>query len=138
MTSPVFLDTSCFIYLIEDHPLFAAKVAPVFKRITDGKLEAITSVITVSEVLVAPIKQNNEGLIAKYHELFTQVDDLRVMAPSYQTAIVAARIAASYGTKLPDCYQLAIAAETGCSTFLTNDEALRKHKKANVLLIGDL
>lgn len=138
MTSPIFLDTNCFIYLVEDHPVFAPKIAPVFKKITEGSLDAVTSVITVSEVLVAPIKLENQELITKYHNVFTHVPSLRILSPSYKTAIAAARISATYGLKLPDSYQLAIAQEAGCTSFVTNDESLRKYKEMEVVLIRSL
>src|SRR3989344_6771586 len=119
MKTPLFLDTSCFIYLIENHPQFALPLRSVFSDLGKKKIQAVTSVVTVAEVLVKPMELNRDDLVTKYHELFTQVESLRVVAPSYNTAREAAAIRATHRFTLTDSFQLALAKEHGCKKFLT-------------------
>ena len=46
------LDTSPFIYFVEQNPLYVDLMREVFKRVTNGDLSARSSVITLTEVLV--------------------------------------------------------------------------------------
>lgn len=138
MKDPLFLDTSCFIYLIENHPQFAPPLKSVFSDLGREKIQAITSVITVAEVLVKPIELKRNDLVTKYHELFTQVKSLKVVSPSYNTARQAAEIRSAYRFTLADSFQLALAKENKCRTFLTNDDRLKIYRDLPVILISDL
>ena len=138
MKDPLFLDTSCFIYLIENHPQFALPLRSIFSDLGKGKIHAVTSVVTIAEVLVKPIEVNRNDLVTKYHELFTTVKSLSVVAPSYNTARLAAVIRAQYRFTLTDSFQLALAKEHNCKTFLTNDDRLKLYRDLPVKLISTL
>lgn len=138
MKDPLFLDTSCFIYLVENHLQFALPLRLIFSDLGKGKIQAVTSVVTVAEVLVKPIELHRNDLVTKYHELFTTVKSLRVVAPSYNTARLAALIRAVQHFTLTDSLQLALAKENNCKTFLTNDERLKAYRDLPVRLISNL
>src|SRR3989338_10537625 len=121
MKDALFLDTSCFIYLIENHKEFAIPLRSIFSDLGKEKIQAVTSVMTVAEVLVKPVELNRNDLVTKYHELFTTVKSLNVVTPSYNTARLAAVIRAAYRFTLTYRFQLAFAKEHNCKTFLTND-----------------
>ncbi|HJZ05968.1 MAG TPA: PIN domain-containing protein [Patescibacteria group bacterium] len=139
MTPKIFLDTNALIYLIENHPDFSPKISPIFNQIFQNQLQSITSIITVTEVLVNPMKQENKSLIEKYLNLFTNLTSLKVVEPNMQTAIDAAHIKAKYGFPLPDCYQLSLAQEHACTSFLTNDSRLEHFsQKLEIVTISKL
>lgn len=46
---PVALDSSIFIYFIEEHPIYLPVVEPLFEAIDAGELEAVTSSLTLLE-----------------------------------------------------------------------------------------
>ncbi len=50
------IDTAPIIYLIEAHPRYEALVPEVFERIAKDALTGYTSVITLTEVLVHPLR----------------------------------------------------------------------------------
>jgi predicted nucleic acid-binding protein len=50
------IDTAPFIYFIEHHIKYRSIIRPVFTEIDSGSIEAITSTITLLEVLVHPLK----------------------------------------------------------------------------------
>jgi hypothetical protein len=50
----VALDPAVFIYFLEEHGDYLPVVEPLFKEIGEGRREAITSSLTLLEVLVVP------------------------------------------------------------------------------------
>ncbi len=54
--SKVCIDTAPFIYFIEKHEKYLPVLKPLFIEISAGNIEAITSTITLLEVLVHPFR----------------------------------------------------------------------------------
>ncbi len=50
------VDTVVFIYFIEEHPQFLPLIEPPFRAVDDGRMELITSALTLLEVLVVPYR----------------------------------------------------------------------------------
>lgn len=48
------LDTNLFIYFLEDHPRYGAWCASLFDLIDRGRTPAVTSTVTLLELLVQP------------------------------------------------------------------------------------
>src|SRR6266849_3451834 len=96
---PVGADTSIFIYFIEEHPRFLPLVEPLFREVSAGRKELVTSALTLLEVLVVPYRSG---------------DHLRA----------AAELRAATGVKTPDSLQVVAALAGGCTAFLTNDRDL--------------
>ncbi len=63
------IDTAPFIYFIEKHEIYLKVVKPVFAEIDSERIEAITSTVTLLEVLVHPFRTNNETLAKKYRKI---------------------------------------------------------------------
>lgn len=135
---PVFLDTSCFIYTMENNPKYNLVTRLVLNAITDKKLKAVTSVITLAEVLRKPFENNDLLLAQMYHSVFTQTQNLETIELDTELSINTAKIAADYKFKLPDSYQFAVAEKLNCKSFLTNDKALKKFKGLEVIVLDDL
>lgn len=132
---PVFFDTAIFIYLFENHSLFAAKLQSIFDALSTNNLIAISSVITLAEVITKPLQDNNVELVNRYKEIFSQLPNFTLVAPSYETAIQAAEIRALSGFSLIDSFQLALASEHNCKSFLSNDKKLARCKKIKIVLL---
>lgn len=58
----VCIDTAPIIYFIEKNTKYLNILRPVFVEIDSGNIEAITSTITLLEVLVHPLRIGNESL----------------------------------------------------------------------------
>ena len=138
MKSPVFLDTSCFIYLLEKHPKYFEIIKPIFTMLSINKAVAFTSLITVTEALTKPLQDKNTVLVENCLEAFSEIPNLDVVRPNYKIAVEAAKIRAEYNLNLPDAYQLAIAVDTKCKTFLTNDKKLKRFKEVEVTTLDEL
>jgi predicted nucleic acid-binding protein len=121
---PVALDTSIFIYFIEGHPIYLPLVEPLFEAMDAGEIEAVTSSLTLLEVLVIPFRFANAVLIDRYETLLTKSRGLRLVDLDRSFLRFVAQIRASTRAKVPDAVQLAAAMAEGCPVFLTNDDRI--------------
>ena len=78
--SRICIDTAPFIYFIEKNPKYLGLLRPVFAEINAGKIDALTSTITLLEVLVLPFKTKNEPLAEKYRDILLNAEGLTYMA----------------------------------------------------------
>jgi predicted nucleic acid-binding protein len=122
--SVVAIDTAPFIYFIENNPAYIRLVAPFFASLDRGDFRAVTSTITLSEVLVNPLRQGNQALAARYFRILTTSRNLAVLPISEAIASEAAGLRAKHGFKTPDAIQIAAGLIGGASSFLTNDAGL--------------
>ncbi len=63
------LDTNVFIYFLEDHPRYGSWCASLFDRIERGHNPAVTSTVTLLELLVQPYREQKEELAQKIFAL---------------------------------------------------------------------
>lgn len=131
----VYLDTSIFIYFLEQHPVYHESCDEVFGRLERGRIQAATSTLTLMEVLVQPYRLNKEELVLKYYSLFTTYPRLQWIELSREIADRAAELRADYRLKTPDAIHLASALSCGATGFLCNDTIFRKVKEIECLLL---
>lgn len=135
--SAVYLDTSVFIYFVEQHPRYYKLCEPVFEDIEAGRIKALTSTLTLLEILVQPYKLKKEGLVLKFYSLLVTYPHLSWIDMTLDVADRAAGLRAKYGYKTPDAIQLASALSQGAGAFLCNDRAFEKNKEIECLIIDD-
>ena len=131
------IDTAPFIYYIEKHQKYLSVVKPVFVEIDAGKIEAITSTITLLEVLVHPFKTGNETLAERYREILLYSEGLTSFEILHEVSETASKLRAKYSIKTPDAIQIAVGVLYGAEKFLTNDPYLKKVSEIKVLSLGD-
>lgn len=132
------LDTAPLIYFIEEHPSYLPLVEPFFTSMDNGQISVVTSTITLLEVLVYPISQNNIEAIDRYRDVLLHAEHLTTVDVSPAIAVTAASLRARYKNFTPDAVQLATAIEMGASAFLTNDKTLRKVSELEIIVVADL
>jgi predicted nucleic acid-binding protein len=133
----VFIDTPVFIYFIERNPRYLGVVKPVFLGIDAGSIDAITSTITLLEVLVVPIKQDNHPLVEKYRNLILYSHGLTTYEISHEVSVLSSQLRARYSIRIPDAIQMAVGQLYGAEAFLTNDANLKKIREIRVLVLDD-
>jgi len=133
----VCIDTAPFIYYIEKHQKYLSVIKPVFVEIDAGKIEAITSTITLLEVLVLPFKIGNETLGERYREILLYSEGLTTFEILHEVSEMASKLRAKYSIKTPDAIQIAVGVLYGAEKFLTNDPYLKKVSEIKVLSLGD-
>lgn len=132
------LDTPTFIYLIEKHPIFFPAVEPLFQAIDAGSVQAVTSVLTLLEVLVKPIETKATALADDFRAAVSASASLRVVDLDRAIAERAAAIRAVHGFRTPDAIHLATAGLAGADVFVTNDDGLRGFSGVTVVGLKDL
>jgi predicted nucleic acid-binding protein len=121
---PVGVDTVIFIYFIEEHPQFLRVIEPLFRQVDEGRLELITSALTLLEVLVVPCRTGDHILAGRYESILTRSRGVRIADISRDHLRAAAQLRAKTGVKTPDSLQLVAALADRCTAFLTNDREL--------------
>lgn len=118
------LDTAPLIYYLEEHPLYLPLVDPFFAALARGDLLAVTSTVTLIEVLTQPLRHGDAALAAQYRSLLLDNRAIAMRAVSAAVAEEAARLRATYALRTPDAVQLAVAIAAGALSFVTNDARL--------------
>ena len=121
LSGRVYLDTNIFIYALEGYPVFRAVLATLFEALDRGELTAVTSELTLAEVLVKPLLDHHAERQAAYLQALQPSASLQIVPVSREVLIAAARLRADAHLKLPDAIHAATAQFTGCDQFLTND-----------------
>jgi predicted nucleic acid-binding protein len=133
----VALDTSIFIYHLEANPRYLALTDCIFAFLERPDSFAVTSTITMTELLVHPYR-NDE--VVKVYELFgllSTYPNLEWVAPNLEIAARAAEIRAQSGLRTPDALQAATAIHSKATAFLTNDPVFRRITGFEACMLDD-
>lgn len=136
--SVVGLDTCPLIYFIEEHPEHFRQVEPFFAAADKGEFRIVTSFVTLTEVLIHPLRQGLEDLARQYRDVLLGSDHLTALAVDREIAEQAAALRAQHGLRTPDAIQLATALRAGASWFPTNDTAFPEVPGLSVLIVKHL
>lgn len=131
-------DTMPLIYYIEENPLYLEIVDLFFDAVEDGEFTVVTSIVTLLEVLVHPIRNGNTKLAQKYRDLLFHSEGLKTISLSQEIAEEAARLRAISKIRTPDSIQMATAIKSNASFFLTNDIHLPSLPNLQMLKLNDL
>ena len=94
--------------------------------------------LTLSEVLVVPVRMGAYQVAQRYRAILMNREFCTLVPITAKVAIEAANIRARYGNNTPDALHIASALLSGCDAFLTNDHKLRVVQEPNVLVLDDL
>jgi predicted nucleic acid-binding protein len=131
------LDTTPIIYFIEKDQRYLSIISPLFNEIEKGGIEAITSTITLLEVLTHPFRNDNEMLANKYRDILLNSNGLTTYEILHEVSEKAARLRANHSIKTPDAIQIAVGIIFGAEHFVTNDSNLKKIRDMNILILDD-
>jgi predicted nucleic acid-binding protein len=134
----VYLDTNIIIYAVEGYETHAARIKFVLQAMTDGEITAVTSDLTVAEVLVKPKRDHNRKLEGAYQQFLLPTESFRNSAVSREILEAAAGIRANSALKLPDAIHFASAIDQHCDSFLTNDDRFEGMTGIKVVLLSHL
>lgn len=136
--SVVGFDTMPLIYYIEENRNYLEVVDPFFEAIDRGEFKVVTSIITLLEVLVHPVRNGDVILAQRYRDLLFDTEGLSTMILDRTIAEEAARLRASHNIRTPDSIQMATAISEGASFFLTNDVRLPSLPNLKTLVLEHL
>lgn len=99
---------------------------------------AVTSTLTLTEVLVHPLRSGNVELACQYRDILLDQENLITVPISVEIAEVAAQLRARQNLRTPDAIQIATAMGEGAMFFLTNDARLAAVPDLKVLVLDAL
>lgn len=134
----LYVETSPFIYYVENHPVYADKMQQIFEDVNTGKIEGITSVITLAETLTKPLQTGDKIVEQAYRTLLQQTQHITLMPITAAIAERTAELRARYALKTPDALHIAAALDSGCDAFLTNDLRVRGVSEIRILVLDEL
>ena len=133
---PVAFDSGPLVYYVEEHPRFGPVVSPLFDEVGRGDLTALTSVLTLLEVLVHPLARGRPDLATSYRDILMDAEGVELLDVTPGVAERGAALRARYGLRSPDAIQIATAIEVGATAFVTSDRRLRRIREIPVLVVG--
>jgi predicted nucleic acid-binding protein len=133
----VFFDTAPFIYVFENKLPYKKLLAPVFLAVDAGTIHAVSSLITVVEVLSKPYGLKQWDLVKTYRKLFGRSSKIDVLSITMETADLTAQVRGKYNMKTPDAIQWATATLRNVDYFLTNDKGFKILNDDRVLVVDE-
>ncbi|MDX1252581.1 MAG: type II toxin-antitoxin system VapC family toxin [Gammaproteobacteria bacterium] len=133
----LYIDSNCFIYLFEDHPVFGDIAQRLFLAIEQGACKAVTSTLTLMEVMAGPMKAGEQALANEYADLITTFPNLTLRDMDHHIARRASLFRVT-GAQAPDAIHLATAAHHETDGFVTADQRLARIPGVPVLMLNDI
>ena len=121
----VYVDTNALVYFLERHPELYERVLPLFEAAAQGKLQLVTSELTVAELLVQPYKMGRADIAATYRRFLKDEGLIDLVPVSLNVLEAAAASRGTQGGSLADAIHVATASLSDCSAFVTNDHRIR-------------
>ncbi len=131
------LDTAPLIYFIEEHTAYLDTLKKIFETVDKGEVSVITSTITLTEVLVHPLRSQNVDLATEYRDILLN-SNITTIDISSDIAEYGALLRSQYNLRTPDALQIATAINSGAGFFLTNDTKLPKIPNIDYLIMDTL
>lgn len=132
------IETAPFIYFVEKHPDYVARMRSIFQRVAQAQLQIITSAITLTEVLTLPLETGNATYQREYREMLLNTEAITTLPVTIGIAEKAAELRAKYRLRTPDALHVATALVSNCDAFLTNDLKLKRVAEIRVLVLDEL
>jgi len=136
MGEKIGLDTSFWIYFLEENPEYLVQTRTIVDKIEAGQASAVFSAVGLVEILVGPKKDGNFALARKYQELITHFPNLMIRGMNENIVEVASDLRATYAIATPDAIHIATAIDFGAKKFFTNDRGLQKIKEITVEILS--
>jgi uncharacterized protein len=132
------LDTSVFIYQVEDNARYVELTDSVFAWLNRPDGTAVTSTITMTELLVPAYRSGGEHRVDDFYALLTAYATLDWIPPSIEIADIAARIRATHRLRTPDALQAATAVHAQATGLITNDAVFERVESVETLVLDRL
>jgi predicted nucleic acid-binding protein len=132
------LDSSVFIFEVEQNPKYAKWVHPIFQWLEEPRSCAVTSTVAMLELLVHPYRRSDIDAVNKFYALLSTYPGLQWVELTLSIADLGARLRAEHNLKTPDAIQAATAILSQATGFISNDPAFKRVGALEVLVLDDL
>lgn len=134
----LFIDTAPIIYFVEGSNQYESILEYLFDANDAGEVLFQSSLLTLLEVLVQPLKYNRKDLAYRYEEFLTGSPNMSLYPINLQIVKMAADLRATYNIQTPDSIQIATSIVYDSDYFLTNDVKLKRVSEVHVLTLRDI
>ena len=131
------LDTCVFIYQWEANPRYSPLTDLIFSSLERGDFTAITSTVTMTELLVHPYQKQDSARVHDLIALFSEYPNLVWLAPDLEMAARAAELRAQHRLQTPDALQAAAAVYANASALVTNDPMFKRIPELEIVVLDD-
>ena len=132
------LDTSIFIYQLEANDRYLPLTDQIFSWLETRDVKAVTSTITMTELLVQPYRADDGHRVNAYYGLLSTFPNLEWIAPGLEIADMAARIRAIHRLRTPYALLAATAAHARATGLITNDDVFERVEAFDTLVLDRL
>jgi predicted nucleic acid-binding protein len=134
----VYVDTNVLIRGMERTDDGAGEVGRMMDLAETGKLTLVTSELTLSELLVGPLRSGDALLAGDYEALLTHERRFDLAVISRSILIASAHIRANSSARLPDSVHVATAVQGGCDFIVSYDRRLGGLSELDVIEPSDM
>lgn len=131
------LDTCILICHFEVNPAYIDLTTEVLSGVETGRWNAITSVVTLMEILIRPLQLERDAAAREIEALLVHFPNLQIVEIDREIARLAARIRARDRIRPPDALQIAACRQHGAGVFVTNDRRLERVQADMGMIILD-
>ncbi len=133
----VFWDAMLFIYLLQNDPVFGARVASLRRKSLERGDEICTSALAIAEVLAGVYRDKTaaEALLVRKG---IERAGVRILPFTLDNMETFGQIRAWHRTSAADTIHLACAATYGVDVFITGDKLLQKRHVPGIKFMADI
>ncbi len=137
--SLVYVDANVIIYTVERIEPYSDVLDAFWQDVSGGTYSVCTSILTVLETLVRPLRARDDELVALFRQLLFYSPDLRLVGITGDIVETAARLRAHVAAlKTPDALHAATALHVGADVLVTNDLGFKQAPDLSVIVLRDL
>lgn len=129
------LDTSVFIYYLEEVEPYCFLGEEIFNDIVDRNIRGFLSAISVTDFVTKPFADGKVAEVERFKRFLSSLS-IQVLTVTYEIAERAGKLRSQYPSiRTPDALIVATALENGCNIFVTNDKNLKKLEACGLTVI---
>ena len=132
------LDAEVFLALVDDESPHAVAAQAIFTAVAAGQIQAVTSVLTVYELMAVPLGAGDMETAARYERILCNSANLSLVAADSAVMVAAALLRATAKISTADAMQLASAQATGCRLFVSGERNVPDIGEIRVVRLGAL
>lgn len=133
----IYLDTNVFISAYEARGAPSDHAWWLLDAVEAGEFLAVTSELTLAEVLVRPLADGDHELAGQYHDIIKADKELEVAAVARSILIEAAMLRSlTRSLKLPDAIHVATARLNACRFIVSDDKRLSTAPGLPIVQLG--
>ena len=133
----IYLDANVFIAAYETGGSRSDHAWWILQAIEAKEFHAVTSELTLAEVLIGPFREGDNELASHYRDIFTSENGFEVATVERNVLIEAAMLRSmTRSLKLPDAIHVATARLKGCMFMVSDDRRIPLAPGVSVVQLG--